>query len=117
MVGIDSKKLNSSAVGRSIPTNCPAAMVDMERDVPGKMAESDWHKPIQMAWPMPISSTCTVCGSYRHDHVSTTHIITPPSSNAIAITVRLLRFLSLHFFSRSAGIDVQRKAIIVSEMG
>ena len=27
----------------------PSLFVDMERDVPGKMAESDWQRPIQMA--------------------------------------------------------------------
>ncbi len=57
MVGIESRKLNSSAVGRSIPTSCPEAIVDIERDVPGKMADSDWHSPIQTACPKVISST------------------------------------------------------------
>src|SRR5271169_7059555 len=109
MVGIESRKLNSSAVGRSIPTNCPAAMVDMDREVPGKMAESDWHSPIHTAWPSPISSTWTVCGSYRDDQASTTHMTMPPISKASAMTVMLLRFLSLHFFSNNAGTDVQRK--------
>ena len=63
MVGIESRKLNSSADGRSIPTNCPAAMVDMERDVPGKIAESVWQRPIQMACGRLISSTCVVLAS------------------------------------------------------
>ena len=62
MVGMESRKLNSSAEGRSSPTIWPAAMVDMERDVPGKMAESDWQMPIQMAWPRLISSTCSGVG-------------------------------------------------------
>ena len=57
MVGIESRKLNSRAVGRSMPTIWPAAMVDMEREVPGKMAESDWQSPIQMACARLISST------------------------------------------------------------
>ena len=33
MVGMESKKLKASAVGRSSPTICPAAIVDMEREV------------------------------------------------------------------------------------
>ena len=37
-------------------------MVDMERDVPGNIAESDWQMPIQMAWPRLISSTCMRIG-------------------------------------------------------
>ena len=57
MVGIDSRKLNSSAVGRSMPANCPAAIVDIDREVPGKIAESDWQSPIQIACPNVISST------------------------------------------------------------
>ena len=63
MVGIESRKLNSSAAGPIEPTIWPAAMVDMERDVPGKIAESDWQMPIQMAWPRVISSTWVVLGS------------------------------------------------------
>ena len=35
-------------------------MVDMERDVPGKMAESVWQSPIQTACGSDISSTCVV---------------------------------------------------------
>jgi hypothetical protein len=63
MVGMESRKLNSSAEGRSRPTICADAMVDMERDVPGKMAESDWQMPIHVDWPRVISSTCVVLGS------------------------------------------------------
>ena len=49
MVGIERKKENSSAAARDIPASCPPAMVDMERDVPGKTAEKIWQKPIQTA--------------------------------------------------------------------
>src|SRR5262245_6816750 len=45
IVGKLRKKENSRAAGRDIPTNCPPAMVDMEREVPGKTAEAIWHMP------------------------------------------------------------------------
>src|SRR6266700_1435443 len=113
MVGMESRKLNSSAVGLSMPTSCPAAMVDMDREVPGKMAESDWQTPIQMACAKLISSTWTVLGSKREAHTSTAHMITPPARRAMAITVMLLRFRSLHFFNKSAGTEVQINARMV----
>src|SRR3954447_5812828 len=92
-------------------------MVDMEREVPGKIADSDCHSPIQIACPKLISSTCTVLGSNRDVQASTTHMMMPPASSAMAITVMLLRFLSLHFFNSSAGTEVQMNARIVSESG
>src|ERR1700693_6357323 len=60
MVGMERKKENSSAAARDIPTSCPAAMVDMEREVPGKTAERIWQAPIQMAWPAWMSSMVQV---------------------------------------------------------
>ena len=57
MVGMESRKLNSSAAGRDRPATWPDAMVDMEREVPGKTAERVWQSPIQMAWPRLMSST------------------------------------------------------------
>ena len=39
IVGMERKKENSSAAGRDIPAICPAAMVDIDRDVPGNTAE------------------------------------------------------------------------------
>src|ERR1019366_7750068 len=56
MVGMERKKENSSAAARDIPISCPAAIVDMEREVPGKTAERIWQAPIQMAWPPWMSS-------------------------------------------------------------
>src|SRR5579859_6244990 len=117
MVGMESRKLNSSAVGRSMPTSCPAAMVDIDREVPGKIADSAWHSPIQMDCPRFIDSVCVVYGSKRELHASTAHMMIPPASRAIAIAVRLPRFLSLHFFSASAGMEVQMNATMVSESG
>src|SRR5947207_13493544 len=49
IVGMERKKENSSADARDIPAICPAAIVDMERDVPGNSADSIWHAPIQTA--------------------------------------------------------------------
>src|SRR5437660_1423883 len=49
IVGMERKKENSSAALRDMPVTCPAAMVDMEREVPGKTAEAIWQIPIQIA--------------------------------------------------------------------
>ena len=38
---MERKKENSRALGRLMPAICPAAMVDMERLVPGKTADKD----------------------------------------------------------------------------
>ncbi len=48
IVGIERKNENSRAEARDIPASCPAAMVDIERDVPGKTADRIWHAPIQI---------------------------------------------------------------------
>src|ERR1700685_3986540 len=50
IVGIDKKHENSRADARDIPATCPAAIVDIERDVPGNTAERIWQAPIQIAW-------------------------------------------------------------------
>ena len=60
MVGMERKNENSSAEARDIPANCPAPIVDIEREVPGKTAERIWHAPIQIAWPRLMSSMCQV---------------------------------------------------------
>jgi len=39
MVGIDKKNENSRADDRDMPAICPAAMVDIEREVPGNTAD------------------------------------------------------------------------------
>ena len=56
MVGMESRKENSSAAARERPAVWPAAMVAMEREVPGKTADSVWHSPIQIACPKFIRS-------------------------------------------------------------
>src|SRR5215471_14263966 len=60
IVGIDKKKENSNADARDIPANCPAAMVDIDRDVPGNTADRIWHAPIHTACPRLISFMCHV---------------------------------------------------------
>ena len=60
MVGIDRKNENSNADARDIPATCPAAMVDIDRDVPGNTADRIWHAPIQIAWPRLIVSMLQV---------------------------------------------------------
>src|ERR1700747_2466535 len=60
MVGMERKSENSSAEARDIPASCPAAMVDIERDVPGNTADKIWHAPIQIDCPRLMSSTCQV---------------------------------------------------------
>src|SRR4029079_398789 len=46
IVGIERKKENSSAAERDRPTTCAAAMVHIEREVPGKTAERICAAPI-----------------------------------------------------------------------
>src|SRR5882672_1071068 len=60
MVGMERKKENSSAAVRDMPATCPAAMVDMERDVPGNTAEATWQIPIQIACVRETSSMRSV---------------------------------------------------------
>src|SRR5207249_9479328 len=80
IVGIDRKKENSSAAGRDMPTTCPAAIVDIDRDVPGKIAERICAAPIQTACGKVISSMCVTRG--RVKTVSTIHITIPPIRRA-----------------------------------
>src|ERR1035437_4933550 len=56
IVGMERKNENSRAEARDIPANCPAAIVDMDREAPGKTAERIWQAPIQIAWPPWMSS-------------------------------------------------------------
>ena len=56
MVGMERKNENSSADARDMPANCPAAIVDIDRDVPGNTADRIWQAPIQIAWPRLMAS-------------------------------------------------------------
>src|SRR5262245_33272994 len=47
MVGIETKKENSSAAGLDSPTLCPAAIVAIDRLVPGNTADRICTAPIQ----------------------------------------------------------------------
>src|SRR5262249_25654658 len=107
MVGIDSRKENSSAVDRDIPTSSPATIVDIERDVPGNTADKVWQHPIQTAWPYSMVSTSPE--RLRLPQISSTiHIMIPPAISATDISTRSSRCLPITFLSRNAGIAVQR---------
>src|SRR5216684_5109342 len=56
IVGIERKNENSSAEARDIPAIWPPAIVDIDRDVPGKTPEKIWQKPIHADCPRLISS-------------------------------------------------------------
>src|SRR5205823_13899515 len=111
MVGIDRKDENSNADGRDMPAICAAAIVDMEREVPGNTADKIWAAPIQIAWNKFISSIRLTRG--RVHIASTIHITIPPMSKAIAITKRLSRFLPISLDNKKAGTAVTTKATIV----
>src|ERR1700730_6443930 len=99
MVGIDRKKENSRAEARDMPASWPAAIVDIERDVPGNTAERIWHAPIQIAWPRLISSMCQVCirlpgapgpaASHLAFIASTIHMTIPPINREPPIMYKL----------------------------
>ena len=83
MVGIDRKKENSNAADRDIPAIWPAAMVDIDLDVPGKTAEVICAMPIQIACGKLIASISNVLGEVNN--ASTAHMIAPPMISAAAI--------------------------------
>ena len=84
MVGIERKKENSSAASRDMPAICPAAIVHIEREVPGKTAERVCTAPIQIAAIKPVCSIRCIVG--RVEIASTIHITTPPTKSAVLIT-------------------------------
>src|SRR5260370_29834251 len=85
IVGIDRKNENSSADARDIPASCPAAIVDIDRDVPGNSADMIWHAPIQIACPLLMSSICQV--SVRVP-VAPTPSVSHSALNSSTITIR-----------------------------
>src|SRR5437867_1904183 len=111
IVGIERKKENSSAAGRDMPAISPAAMVDIEREVPGKTAERICAAPIQTACGRVISSMCVVRD--RRKTASTIHMMIPPMRSARAITQRFSRFLPICFARAHAGTAVTTNAINV----
>src|SRR5689334_25029124 len=90
MVGMERKNENSSAAALDIPASCPAAIVDMDLDVPGKTAERIWHAPIQMDCPSDMSFMSQVriwlfeafgpAPSAAAFLASTAHITIPPNN-------------------------------------
>src|SRR5262249_1401059 len=109
------KKENSKAEGLDIPASWPEAMVDMEREVPGNTAEAIWQKPIQIACPADISSTCSVLnrplGGAAPNRASTIHMMIPPTNNDQPITAMLSRLSPIFLCSSHAGPAVITKAI------
>ena len=101
MVGMDRKKENSSAEARDMPATCPAAMVAIEREVPGKTAERIWQPPIQTACHRLISSMWSIRG--RVKRASTAHMTTPPISRAPADDVQALQVLADHLAEQEGG--------------
>src|SRR2546421_10037842 len=67
IVGIDKKNENSSAAGRDRPATCPAAMVDIEREVPGKQQkEFALHRSISPAAGSFLPCASCVAVGRRH---------------------------------------------------
>src|SRR6266849_5687419 len=127
MVGIERKNENSSADARDIPASCPAAMVDIEREVPGNTADRIWQAPIQIACPRLMASIFQVWmrvpgapGPAASDDAfiaSTIHITIPPISREAPMMYRLSRCLPMVLVNRNAGIAVVTKATAVRPRG
>src|SRR4051812_17979712 len=62
MVGMERKNGTPSAAGGDMPAICPAAMVAIERDVPGNTAASTCTAPIHTACVIDMFSMSTVVG-------------------------------------------------------
>src|ERR1700682_3734775 len=121
MVGMDRKKENSSAAERDIPEICPAAIVDMEREVPGNTAENIWQNPTQMACARETPSIRSV--RYRPfaggwpKRASTSHMMIPPINSEHPITHKLSRLAPILLRSSHAGPAVTTKATSTSIRG
>src|SRR6266481_9723902 len=110
---MDRKNENSNAEARDIPANCPAAIVDMEREVPGKTADRIWQAPIQIAWPPWMSSIFQVwmgdpgapgpACSQGDFMASMTRITIPPNNSDVPITYKLSRLFPISLVSRNEG--------------
>src|SRR5580704_10962887 len=126
MVGIDRKNENSRAAARDIRATCPAAIVDIDRDVPGKTADNIWQAPIQMAWVKLMSSILQVfmrppppgpAASDFEFQASTSHITIPPTSSEVPMMYKLSKCLPMILVSRNAGMAVTTKATMVRPKG
>src|ERR1700758_3061087 len=120
IVGIDKKNENSNADALDIPANCPAAIVDIDRDVPGNTADKIWHAPIQIACGKLISSMCHVwirpsfasspAASALLFRASINHITIPPISSDAPITYGFSRCFPITFTSKNDGTAVTTNA-------
>src|ERR1019366_7335033 len=97
MVGMERKKENSSAAARDIPISCPAQIVDMEREVPGKTAEKIWQACMSSIFQVWIGEPGAPGPAFSQGAfmASMIHITMPPISRAAPITQRLSRFLPI----------------------
>ena len=127
MVGMERKNENSSAESRDIPAIWPPAMVDMERDVPGKTPEKIWQKPIQAAcarlmlsifqvWMRPPPADGPAASDLAF-MASTIHITIPPISNDQPMIVTFSRCLPITLVRRNDGMAVMTNATITNPRG
>jgi len=100
---------------RDSPASSPAAIVAIERDVPGNTGASVWHIPTHNACPNVIVSTSP---DGRCPYIaSTAHIIIPPTMNEVPMITRLSRCFPMIFSESSASADVHANAYNVRLSG
>src|ERR1700730_5702130 len=111
MVGMERKKENSSAAALDMPAICPAVIVDIDREVPGKPPDNIGHAPIHIACPRLMLSirhvwmrlsepAASPAASALAFIQSTSHITIPPTTSAVPITYKLSRFLPITLVSK-----------------
>src|SRR6202011_3542475 len=108
---MERKNENSRAAALDIPAICPAVIVDIDREVPGKTADNIWQAPIHIAcsklmlsirqvWMRLFASAASPAASDFEFIQSTSHITTPPTTSAVPITYKLSRFLPITLVSK-----------------
>src|SRR5258708_33221554 len=127
MVGMETKNENSRAEARDMPASCPPAIVDMERELPGRTAEKIWQKPIQIACGRLLSSIFQVWmrlplapGPAVSDlalSASMSHITIPPISSDQPMIWIFSRCLPITLVSRKDGMAVTTNATVVRPSG
>src|SRR6202140_4782174 len=111
IVGMERKKENSSAAALDMPAICPAVIVDIDREVPGKTPDNIWQAPTHIACPRLMLSIRHVwmglfapaASPAASDFAfiqSPSHITTPPTTSAVPITYKLSRFLPITLVSK-----------------
>ncbi len=111
---MDRKNENSSAAGRDIPATCPAAIVDIERDVPGKTAEKIWQRQSRSL----VAGSFLPCGSARTGE----NCIDNPHDNSANEErddhhPEIFQILPITFVNAHAGTAVTTNAIRVKLSG